>query len=320
VVADRLGIERAKKSREELGLEVRNCLEADGDRCLIVFDNVTNPDAIAPYVPSMGAPQVLITSTESAVTALGNPVQVDVFTEGEALAFLAARTRLDDEPGARTLAGELGYLPLALSQATAVIAARHLTYPVYLDRLRSYPVKKYLPAARGEPYPSGVAEAIALSIDTITAIDPADSDPLSSLPRALLDVISLLSPDGVSREVLYVGASAGVFGASPEDLDEGLARLSAASLLAFTADASTVVAHRLVMRVTRERAADDDRLTGVARKVAALLYACSQSKGEFGRSRLAAGEFGRHVEAWTANVTFEHRMPLSANGISGRRS
>jgi hypothetical protein len=141
VLADRLGIERAGKTLEDLGLEVRNRLEADGERCLIVYDNATDPDAIAPYVPSIGEPQVLITSTESSVAAMGNPIPVAVFTQEEALAFLSDRTHLDDEAGARTLAGELGRLPLALSQAAAVIATRHLTYPVYLDRLRSYPAQ-----------------------------------------------------------------------------------------------------------------------------------------------------------------------------------
>jgi hypothetical protein len=78
-LADRLGIDRTAKSLEALGLEVRNRLEADGDRCLIVFDNVTDPDEVQPYVPSIGSPQVLITSTESSVTALGKPLQVAVF-------------------------------------------------------------------------------------------------------------------------------------------------------------------------------------------------------------------------------------------------
>ena len=317
VVADRLGIERAGKTLEELGLEVRNRLEADGERCLIVFDNVTEPDAIGPYVPSIGDPQVLITSTESSVTALGNPVLVEVFTEAEALAFLAARTRLDDQAGARQLAIELGCLPLALAQAAAVIAARRLTYSVYLDRLRAYPAGKYLPAARGEPYPRGVAEAIGLSIDTVTAADSA------GLCREVLSVVSLLSADGVSRELLSLGASADVFAASPEDLDDALAGLAAASLLGFTratqaaadasavdastAEASTVTAHRLVMRVVRERAARDGNLPGLVTKAVVLLHAYIQLVREPWQNRPVAREFVRQTSALTANVASDPR-------------
>ena len=126
-----------------------------------------------------------------------SPVQVEVFTEEEALAFLAARTRLDDQAGARSLATELGSLPLALAQAAAVIAARHLTYPVYLDRLRAYPAERYLPAARGEPYPRGVAEAIGLSIDTVTAAGwrrhGAASRPRAPVPRAAVGHLPALA-------------------------------------------------------------------------------------------------------------------------------
>jgi tetratricopeptide (TPR) repeat protein len=322
VVADRLGIERAGKTLEDLGLEVRNRLEADGERCLIVFDNVTDPGAITPYVPSIGDPQVLITSTESAVTALGNPVEVEVFTEEEALVFLAARTRLDDQVGARLLASELGRLPLALAQAAAVIAARHLTYPVYLDRLRAYPAERYLPAARGEPYPRGVAEAIGLSIDAVAAADPvAKPTPPGpagavGLCREVLSVLSLLSPDGVSRELLYLGASADVFASGPEDLDEALAGLAAASLLGFTraastgvsaADAPTVTAHRLVMRVARERAARDGTLPDLAMKATALLDGYFRALGGPWQNRPGARDFIRQVDALAANVAFERR-------------
>ncbi len=313
VVADRLGIDRTGKPLEALGIEVRNRMEADGERCLIVFDNVTDPDAVLPYVPSIGDPQVLITSTESSVAALGKPVQVAVFTEQEALAFLADRTRLDDAEGARTLARELGHLPLALSQAAAVIAARHLTYPVYVGRLRSYPAQKYLPPARGEPYPRGAAEAIGLSIDTVTAADPASLASLqapASLCRALLDIVSLLSPDGVSREILYLGESTEVFGASIEDLDEALGRLASASLLTFTADTagpSTVIAHRLVMRVTRERAAHDGTLARLAMKAAALLDAYVKSLGEAWQNRTAFRDFVRQVTALAENAASEPR-------------
>lgn len=199
---------------------------------------------------------------------------------------------------------ELGHLPLALSQAAAVIAARHLTYPVYLARLRSYPAQKYLPPARGEPYPRGAAEAIGLSIDTVTAADPA------SLCRALLDIISLLSPDGVSREVLSLGESAEVFGASVEDLDEALGRLASASLLTFTAGAtgpSTVIAHRLVMRVARERAAHDGTLADLAMKAAALLDAYAESLDEAWQNRPTVRDFARQVTALAQNVASEPR-------------
>jgi hypothetical protein len=60
------------------------------------------------------------------VANLGAAVPVDVFSESEALAFLAERTGSADAEGAREVAAELGYLPLALAQAAAVITGQHL--------------------------------------------------------------------------------------------------------------------------------------------------------------------------------------------------
>ena len=76
-----------------------------------------------------------------------------MFTEHEALSFLAQRTGRSDDAGARELADELGFLPLALAQAAAVIAAQHLDYPTYLGRLRAVPVQDVLKRPTGEPYP-----------------------------------------------------------------------------------------------------------------------------------------------------------------------
>ena len=77
-----------------------------------------------------------------------------MFTEQEALSFLAQRTGRSDDDGARELAVELGFLPLALAQAAAVIAAQHLDYRTYLARLRTVPVQDILKRLTGEPYPS----------------------------------------------------------------------------------------------------------------------------------------------------------------------
>jgi Tetratricopeptide repeat len=292
VVADRLGISSPGTDLEVIGSEVRNRLEADGERCLIVYDNAADPDSLAPYVPSAGKSQVLITSTQASALTLGTPTQVDVFTEQESLDFLTERTKLHDPAGAKALAAEVGHLPLALAQAAAVIRAQRLTYPVYLTRLRAYPTQKYLPPAKGDRYPRGVAEAIGLSIDAVTTADP------SGVCGDLLATISLLSPEGVSRDLLYGDDGGNAPGAGAPEIDEALSRLADASLLTFSGEDGSepiVTAHRLVMRVTRERRAHDGTLTAVGTKTCDLIATASGSLGEPWQHRAAARDLVRQV-------------------------
>ena len=72
---------------------VRLWLEADGDRCLLVFDDMTDPEAVRPFIPAEGAARVVITSHQE--SDLGPPVPVGMFSAEEALDFLAKRTGLD---------------------------------------------------------------------------------------------------------------------------------------------------------------------------------------------------------------------------------
>ena len=127
-VAAALGLDAGTGDPEAAGRAVRHRLEADGDRCLLVFDNATDPADLLPFIPAAGQARVLITSNERSVAELGAGVAVDVFTQAEALAFLADRTGSADTDGARLLAAELDRLPLALAQAAAVIAVQHLDY------------------------------------------------------------------------------------------------------------------------------------------------------------------------------------------------
>src|SRR6185437_3870916 len=124
---------------------------------------------LRPFLPAGGKAQVIITSNQRSVAALGAGVPVDVFTEAQALTFLAARTGLADAAGAAELAAEVGCLPLALAQAAAVIAAQHLTYATYLERLRRLPVEALLAAEEGGDYSRGVAAAVLLSVDAVRA-------------------------------------------------------------------------------------------------------------------------------------------------------
>lgn len=62
-----------------------------------------------------------------------------MFTAEEAVMFLASGSVFPLE-GAGALAAELGFLPLALAQAAAVIRGQQLVYGTYLERLRALPV------------------------------------------------------------------------------------------------------------------------------------------------------------------------------------
>ena len=278
-VAAALGLAADTGEAEAAGRVVRHRLEADGERCLLVFDNATDPELLRPFIPAAGAARVIITSNQHSVASLGSGVPVDVFTEQEALTFLAARTGQADAAGAQELAEELGCLPLALAQAAAVIASQHLSYRTYLERLRRLPTGDLLVAEEAGQYPDGVAGAVQLSLDHVRAGNQG------AACGAVMDLLAVLSAAGVRRSLIHVAAREGLPGRTgplptlaPEMADRVLARLAGASLLTFSLDGSSVSAHRLVMRVIRENLASGGSLTAVCEAAARLLHGQTKSR------------------------------------------
>jgi Tetratricopeptide repeat len=287
-VAVRLGIAGPDADAQDAARAVRGWLEADGGMCLVVFDNVTDAGSLRPFLPAAGKARVVITTTGQMAAGPGTVVPVGVFSQGEALAYLAGRTGLADDDGARAVAAEVGWLPLALAQVGAVIAAQRLSYRVYLERLRSVPVGEYLVPGPGEPYSRGVAESVLLSLEAAAA------DDRGGLRRAVMDVVSLLSPAGVSRPLLHAAGAAGLLpgcgdgAAAGRLVDEALGRLAEGSLLSFSGDGSSVSAHRLVMRVVREAAVRAGTLESLGAGVCGLLGNAAGALGETWQNRAAA--------------------------------
>ena len=308
-IAASLGISEQDADLESTGQAVRRRLEADGNQSLVVFDNATDADALARFVPSAGQCQVIITSNQLETGQLGAAVAIGGFTEQEALAFLAQRTGRTDDSGAREVAQELGFLPLALAQAGAVIAAQHLDYPTYLARLRAVPLRDYLRRSAGEPYPQGLAEAIMLSLDTVAEADQ------SGLCRGLINMVALLSTTGISRELLYAAGQEGLVHqpartvAGPENIDDALGRLANASLLTFSLDDASVAAHRLTMRVAREHQAEDGTLVQFGAQLVNLLSTVTQSLDQPWRNKLAARDVVQQIMA-----LHEHLDPYLGEG------
>ena len=283
-VAAALDVDKLGMAPENLGEAVRHRLEADGEQCLLVFDNAVDIDGLLPFLPAAGSAQIVLTSMRQAAANLGRSVPVGVFTEAEALAFLAERTGLDDEAGARTLAYEMGRLPLGLAQAAAVIARQRLSYGTYLDRLRAVRIDNYLERVEGDPYPYCVAEAVLLALEAAEAADPTGGG------QTAMDMMAILSPSGVSRRILHTAADLRFLprgrnsARGQEDAsahaDAVIGHLSEWSLVTFSLDGSAISVHRLVMRVVRERRMADGTFARLASHVTDLLGHLSDAARE----------------------------------------
>ena len=214
------------------GQLVRRWLETDGERCLLVFDDVADPEAVRPYLPAGGAARVIVTSHRG--PDLGTGVQVEAFSAEEALAFLASRAgRADAAAGA--VAAELGHLPLALAPAAAVIAGRQLEPGTYLDQLRARPAGPH--PAGDEEYPPVAAQAVRLSLDAARAADPA------GVSAGADGLISVLSGGGVRRDLLHSAGQLGALGGrrvAAGQVDDALEQAARWSLLTFSLDGQVI--------------------------------------------------------------------------------
>ena len=273
-VADATGLTDDESGRgiTDAAATVRQWLETDGDRCLLVFDDVSDPAALAAFVPADGLARVLITSTRESGANLGSVVPVDVFSAAEASAFLAGRTGLDDEAGAAEVAAVLGHLPLALALAAPVIRGQRHGYARYLDRLQTIPIEASLTGDDGQRYPDGVVRAVLLSL---AAVREADR---TGMCTRVMQIMAVLSAAGVRRELLYVAGRAGVLASGGRRVeaalvDRALEWLSDRSLLTFSLDGQTVAMHRPVAHVVRYGLARRERLGAVCWVAASVLEA-----------------------------------------------
>jgi tetratricopeptide (TPR) repeat protein len=261
------------------GRAFRQWLEADGSRCLLVFDGAEDLGLLQPFVPAAGAAKVLITTAREPTAQTGTRVPVDVFSAEEALALLDGRTALPDEAGASAVAAELGHLPLALDQAAAMIARQHLAYDAYLAKLRELPVEDYLAREEEELYPPGVAEAVLLSLEAARAADPV------GVSTAVMEVMAVLAPAAARRDLLRAAGQAGTLlgggrRVAASMVDQALERLNERSLLGFSLDRQVVSVHGLVAGVVRGGLTRRAQLTRACRAAAAALEISAEALPE----------------------------------------
>jgi hypothetical protein len=250
-------------------------------RWLIVLDDLTTPGDLHhlwPPVIAGNGRTVVTTQRNDAALAGGRRqfIEVRQFTPADAYDFLAAR--LARQPGlavgAQDLAAALGYLPIALAQATAYMLDRGLTCAQYRVRFARRRLEEVLPEERAFPddQRAAIPAIWSLSVERANALKPA------ALARPALELASVLDANGIPVQAFLTAGAVGylavsrsaALAVSPDDAHDALYCLYRLSLVSL--EAQVVRVHALVQRATRDRL-PEDRLGEVIRAASDALLA-----------------------------------------------
>jgi tetratricopeptide (TPR) repeat protein len=181
---------------------------------LIVLDDVADPADLHGLWPAGPAGRVLVTCADAAALPRGmRVVPVGPFNSREALSFLMER--LSGNPGQRLgaidLVSAMGLEPVALTQASAVIASSTMTCHQYCD----YFVRrqKQLADTSGAP-PSASAVTWTVSFERANQLAPGGS------VQPLLALAALLDGHGFPATVLTAPAAAAYIAGGGPAADE----------------------------------------------------------------------------------------------------
>ena len=240
---------------------------------LVVLDDLSGTADLEGLRPEGPAGRVLIT-TGSAATVPGPQralvLPVGVFSPREALGYLMGRLTADPDQrlGAIDLVADLSYEPLALAQASAVIASSVLScrdYRAYFARRR-----EHMAQAAG----SGLAAA---AVTWTFSAEQADRlSPRSA--QALLALAALLDGNGIPAEVFttsaaraYLGAEAAGRAADRELARGALLVLERVGLLATGSATTPMVRVNPAIQAAVRAAAPEEMLDQAARAAADAL-------------------------------------------------
>ncbi|WP_175441435.1 FxSxx-COOH system tetratricopeptide repeat protein [Micromonospora humi] len=289
--AERLGVVGAKVPPEEAAGALLGWLERTHRRHLIVLDNLDAPvHAAGLWPPANSNGRTLVTTRrrDAVLATEGRAlITVGLFTPVEAVSYvkraIADPARLT---GADGLAADLGFLPLALAQATAYIRDRADTDGLdcagYRRRLadRKLALAELLPHQDALPddQRATVTAAWSLSVEAADRAEPQD------LARPMLALASVLDSNGIpaavftSRPVLaYLTRTTG----DDQQSDAHAATSALHNLHRFSLATVTngqIRVHALVQRATREHLSPDELRAAALAAADALLDCWSSAR------------------------------------------
>ncbi|MEV8596126.1 tetratricopeptide repeat protein [Streptomyces sp. NPDC052012] len=190
-------------------------LRSTGTSWLVVLDDVDDLGEVAGLWPEGDAGRTVVT-TRRRDAALLRPgvrvIPVGVFTLEEATGYLVDRFSLDVDPAAgpaglpahqpedvAALTSVLGHFPLALSQAAAFLIDTGMDLPSYLSLLtdeRESLAGLFPSSSPADEHGGTVTSTLQLALARAESLAPPGA------ARAMLELISVLAPDGIPEAVL----------------------------------------------------------------------------------------------------------------------
>jgi tetratricopeptide (TPR) repeat protein len=252
---------------ESIAVRFVSWLAETSRRWLVVLDDLPDAANLEGLWPGGPTGRVLITAPNPAIGSGEHPalvLPVGVFSSREALSYLMGRLTADPDQriGAIDLVEDLGREPLALAQASAVIASSALTCRDYRD---------YFARRRQQ-----IAEAPAAAVTWTFSVEQADRLAAGGATQSLLALAALLDGHGIPAAVFTAPAACAYLaretGAGPPDRERarsGLLAAERAGMLAIDLAGTPPTVRMSPVVQAAVRAAMPDEMLNRAAKAAA---------------------------------------------------
>lgn len=219
-------------------------------RCLLIFDNIPNYQIIENLVPEVNCDVIATSRYDRYPSGVGLPIKT--FSNQDAKDYIKKilnERQIDSTDLCNKLAETMGWLPLALAQACALIKDEKISIDQYLDEYNTNK-KRYLSEHN---LPEG-DEHIPVYITWEMTMREIEKQ--SKLARFLLGCCAYLHSDEIPQILLKQIAVNNHFNPDQEKFERAHTLLSMYSMLVIDENTRMSYIHRLVQTVMRERDSD----------------------------------------------------------------
>ncbi|WP_053742104.1 tetratricopeptide repeat protein [Streptomyces sp. NRRL WC-3618] len=276
---------------------------------LLVYDNVDDPDDLAPYTGALHQGHHLATSRRTTgwpdttpTLTLGNLHPEDATTLLCRLVFKDTPPTARQQADAHALAADLGYLPLAIKQAGAYLAQnRGISLDAYRRRLDT----KFAKTAHGFDAKRTLARIWNVTLDVLEQEDP--------LAVQVLYTAAWLAPDDIPHTLLTPPDT------DPDDIAEAIGTLTTYSMI--TATDTTLSIHRMVQAVLRTPQTNNDterpqHFRGRDSAEQAVLHSLTPPSGHDSTTDSQWDTFTPHLVTLAATTPPGHHNPPLTNAYN----